>query len=178
MNKVISIGTNLKMDDGFAILKEIANASNDEKISTIVLLISSNGGNVEIITPIWEAIRACEKKVVAIGMNQVCSTAAAIFMMADERILFPNTEFLVHQSSYSFRKDTHFYARELKKIVKEIERVTELLLAPAKENSTIPEKVLKGKISNGDWKLTEEEMEKYRIITEKYDMKKVFEYLA
>jgi len=177
MNKVIAIGGNLSLQSGFELLKEIVNASNDENVSTVVLFISSSGGDIDIIEPIWDAVKVCEKKVVSIGIGEVASVAAALFMMADERFLFPNTKFLIHQSSYHFHKDNYLYAAALKKIIKSMEQATKLLLSPVRENSIIPEKVLKAKIAKGDWIFTDEETEKYRIVTEKYDMKKVFDYL-
>ena len=171
MNAIINITGNLTNECGAQVFNEIRCANMQSDVERIVLLISSGGGSTDIITPIWEIVEMCDKPVIAIG-----STAAALFMMAKTRILMPNTEFLLHKSAANL--GGRFMANDLQRVVKENENATRILLKPILTNSILPESILIEKIGNcDDWRLTEEEIEKYGIITQAYNREDVKKYL-
>ena len=102
MRRIIEITGDIDARTGVDVVKLVLETVDDDDIDEIVLLITSSGGNVETISPIYEALKMADKKVIAIGMQRVMSAAATIFMMADRRILFPNTKFLVHKNLSCF----------------------------------------------------------------------------
>jgi len=178
MNKVIMVEDRLTLKDGARIVREVAEASCDNKVETIVLFIHSGGGDPTIILSIWDALKNSGKKVASIGMYTVGSTASAIFMMAERRILYPYTGFLLHEASFTPSKESQWYKKKIEYLIKGVENDTKILLAPVIENSSMPEEFLNEKVSQGDWWLTEEEMKEYRIITEEYDVQEVLKLLG
>ena len=118
----------------------------------------------------------CDKPVIAIGSICVASTAAALFMMAKTRILMPNTEFLLHKSAANL--GGRFMADDLQRILKTNADATRELLKPVLTNSSLPAATLHKKIGNGDdWRLTDEEVQKYGIVTQTYNREDVKKYL-
>ena len=178
MNKVILIQGKLKAEDGVRIVREIAEASCDERVKTIVFLIHSGGGSIQIINNVWDAVKNCDKQVVAVGMYEVASTAAAIFMMANRRILCPYTGFVVHEASITDNSEKQWYKRDFEREMKNLEESTKTLLAPVLENSTIPEEVLRKQIAYGDWVIGGDLRREYNIITEEYDVKEVMKLIG
>jgi len=178
MNKVILIEDKLTNKDGTRIVTKIAEASCDENVENIVLLINSGGGTTTILENIYRVVDKSNKPIVSIGMHMVGSAAAAIFMMPKRRILFPNTRFLVHEASFCCNENDQLYERNLKRMLKDIKRETDLLVKPVIMRATILEKTLRRKIAKGDWWLTEEEIEKFGIVTEKYDVEVVNKLLG
>lgn len=167
MKKIIKINGELKSKNGIEIADKIIQANVCPDVDNIILLINSNGGSIDVITTIWETIKMCDKPVISIGTSLVASTAAAIFMMANRRIMMPNTTFVLHKSILTLNGD--FTVDELEDMLKESKRNTELLLAPILENSKINKTLLYRNIKGCDWEVEDESFEKYGIITETYD---------
>ena len=99
MRARINVTGEIRPEVGERICEEFLMAERDEEIDTIVFFISSCGGNTSVISTLFELVKMSKKQVCSIGTNFVGSTAAAIFMMPQRRILLPNTNFLLHQSS-------------------------------------------------------------------------------
>jgi hypothetical protein len=103
MNAIIEITGQIATEDGFMIAKQILAANKNADIQNIVLVINSGGGSTYAIPPIRESIAMCDKKVITIGVGLVASTAMAIFMMGDVRILVPDTDAIIHKTSTGIR---------------------------------------------------------------------------
>jgi len=178
MNKVILIQGKLKEEDGVRIVREISEASYDERVKMIVFLIHSGGGTIQIINNIWDAVKNCGKQIVSVGMYEVASTAAAIFMMANRRILCPYTGFVVHEASFTSNSKQQWYKRDCELEMNNLEESTKKLLAPVLKNSSIPEDILIKNIACGDWVIGGELRSEYNIITEEYDVKEVMKLIG
>lgn len=177
-NVVIKIENTLEREH-VSIADQIIKASKDVNVTNIILVINSKGGDADIITPIWEAIKISKmagKKIIAIGMIVVCSAAASIFMMADIRILLPNTIFTMHKALVELDEDS-YTIDELLDIVDELRLTTKIAWTPIIQNSRLTEKILNRKCNGGDWILSEDELISYGIVTEKYDTEKMAKLL-
>ena len=170
MNRIININGEIKDKHGIEIANKIMAANMSPNVDNIILFINSNGGDVDVITIIWETIKMCDKPVVSLGTYLVASTAAAIFMMANRRIILPNTKFVLHKSVFTLNGE--FTVDELKDMIESSERNTELLLEPVIQNSKISKQVLYRNIKGTDWEIYDEFC-KYGIATEEYDINAV-----
>ena len=171
MNKIIKINGKVERRAGLDIAEQIVIANCSSEVENIIIAIDSGGGDIDVIVTIWETIKMSDKPVICIGTACVASTAAAIFMMGSRRILLPQTEFLLHKSSIGLKGD--FNADEIDELKHQSSMGTEILLAPVLENSKISKQVLYKKIKNCDWILDDEELQKYKIITETYNREEV-----
>ena len=174
-NVVIKIENTLEREH-VSIADQIIKASKDVNVTNIILVINSAGGDVDIITPIWEAIKMSRKKIIAIGMIDVSSTAASIFMMAEVRILLPNTLFLLHKASVVLEEKS-YSLDELSELVESARDATRISWEPLIKYSKLTEKILNHKCNGQDWILTEDELISYGIVTEKYNTEKMAELL-
>ena len=174
MNYEVKIWGKIDEESGNRIIEDLIKAVKDEDSARIVLLINSPGGNVGILTPIWEIIRMTKKEVVAVGMEKVCSAATSIFMMAKRRILFPNTEFLIHKAgAYIHGGEDHIH-----KAAEGAKKATQIAWKPIIDGAKVTKKLLSTRCRDDkDWILTDKEIEEYGIITEAYDREKVKELI-
>lgn len=69
----------------------------DEKNQTITIFFNSQGGYLYDGLAMYDAIKACQSRVVMIGRGSLMSMAPVVFQAADERILEPNTTVMLHQ---------------------------------------------------------------------------------
>ena len=169
MNSIVRIYGKIDEKNSLDIREDFVKAMKEET-DQIVLLITSSGGNVSTITTIWELIKMTDKKIVSVGIEKVCSAAGAIFMMADRRILFPNTEFMIHKAG------TYVSGKEdsVQEAAKGVKRATQIAWEPILENSLLTHNILSRKCRDDkDWVLTDEEIQKYGIVTEEYDREEV-----
>lgn len=169
MNSIVRIYGKIDEKNGLDIREELVKAIKEET-DQIVLVITSSGGNVSTITTIWELLKMSGKKIIAVGMEKVCSAAASIFMMADRRILFPNTEFLIHKAgAYVNGKEDR-----IQEVAIGVKKATQIAWEPILENSSLTHNILSRRCRDDkDWTLTDEEIEKYNIVTEKYDREEI-----
>jgi len=169
-NAIITIDGEISKEKGLEIIRKIISASKDDSVENIVLFISSMGGNVCALTPIEEAIKMSHKNIIAVGTMLVASCAASIFMMANTRILFPQTEFILHKTSFN-KRIRNLSEEELKA---QQEKGTKTLWSYVINNSDLTFEELSAKTDEkGDWILTDEELESFKIITLPYSTEKV-----
>lgn len=74
--------------------------SNDENKS-IEIVISSCGGDEYEMLAAYDVIKNCKCHVTTIAVGKLMSAAPLIFAAGDERFAYPNTIFMIHESSYS-----------------------------------------------------------------------------
>lgn len=174
MNYEVRIWGKIDEENGNRIINDLINAVKDEDSVQIVLLINSPGGNVGVLTPIWEILKMTKKEVVAVGMDKVCSAATSIFMMANRRILFPNTEFLIHKAGTCVQGgEDHIH-----KAAAGAKKATQIAWEPIIAGSKITKKLLSTRCrEDRDWILTDEETMEYGVVTESYDREKVKELI-
>ena len=177
MNAIIKVTGEITAEVGERICDEFVDAEKCQDILQIVFLISSGGGNTSVIPPLWELVQMSRKSVVSIGSDSVGSTASGIFMMPPRRILIPDTKVLFHESRRILQGA--YTAYELEEMAKETKARNKVIFGPLLQNSTLPPAVLKKKVKDGrDWVLTEEELVRYRIVTEPYNREEVRKLLV
>jgi len=171
MNAVIKIDRQITPEEVNRIWDEFLNAERNPEVTQIVLFICSGGGSTDVISTLWEFVKMSKKPVVSIGTAHVASAAASIFMMPSRRILMPDTQFLVHKTS---RKLDGFYSvDDMERLAKKDAKYLKVIFASLLANSKVKESVLYKKVKDRDWSLTEEEIEKYGITTEPYNIEEV-----
>ena len=131
------------------------------------IFIHSPGGAGCQLEAILTAYQDSGIHLTVIGTGLVASCAAALFCMADERILTPNTEFMIHHPHVPLnpksKKLPYFQALDVSLLLKEKNEFTVEALT---KKTNIPRKVLNAKCKNdADWVLTENELQKYGVIT-------------
>lgn len=68
----------------------------------IKIIISTNGGDLDVTTAIRDAIMLSETPVVTVNISKAYSAGFYIYIAADERYCFPNSTFLIHQGAGQF----------------------------------------------------------------------------
>lgn len=177
MNAIIKVTGEITSEVGERICDEFIDAEKSQDILQIVFFISSGGGNTSVIPPLRELVQMSRKSVVSIGSDYVGSTASGIFMMPPRRILMPATDVLIHESRKILQGA--YTAYELEEMANETKSRNKVIFGPLLQNSTLPAAVLKKKVKDGrDWHLTEEEILRYRIVTEPYNREEVRKLLV
>lgn len=134
------------------------------KAEKATILINSPGGEVQQLSFILEAYKASQLPLTVLGTGQVGSCGSCLFCMGDERILLPNTKFLIHHPSWD--KNGKLLYDEIRDESKGIIRcdnyVFEILSKKTKLTKYIYTKKCK---KSEDWILSDEEIKKYNVTT-------------
>ena len=72
---------------------------NRSDIDSITIIIDSAGGTVHEALCLIDVMLLTRKKIITIGLGQICSAALLIFLAGDERKITQNTSILSHQYS-------------------------------------------------------------------------------
>ena len=62
----------------------------------ITIMINSQGGSVNDMFAIYDAMQACECHITTIGIGEVCSAAGLLLVAGDRRLASPHTVFMAH----------------------------------------------------------------------------------
>lgn len=77
----------------------------DETEGDIKVIINSVGGDEASGYAMFDAIMMTKNKVIAEGYGQVSSIASAIFQAADERLMAPGCELMIHNGSIGVEEE-------------------------------------------------------------------------
>lgn len=171
MNAIIKVTGEITSEMGIRICDEFLAAERNKTVDSIVFFISSEGGDTNVISTLWELVKLSQKSVCSIGTNYVASTASAIFMMPKRRILMPNTEFILHEVSQTL--DGDFNVSALEEIVEDLRKHEKIVFEPLLTNSNLSESTLRKKIKGSDWILSDNEIRRLAITTESYNVEEV-----
>lgn len=72
---------------------------NKSDVDSITLIIDSAGGTVHEALCLIDVMLLTNKKIITIGLGQICSAALLVFLAGDERKITQNTSILSHQYS-------------------------------------------------------------------------------
>jgi len=129
-------------------------------------IINSRGGSIMQLKAILNAYQASGVHLTMVGTGSVGSCAAALFCMADERILAPGTTFLLHHANTTFDENTYYSFPILKHEYERLQNAEKILVDAYTAKTNIPREVLEEKCTNGaDWSLNEDEIQRYDITT-------------
>ena len=133
------------------------------------IMISSGGGLVNCLKAIHDVLEATKVPLTTIGMGHVESSAAALFCMGDTRILLPNTEFMMHNSSRGWNKPHMLNTADMQYLCRDMQETNEWLISVECKKTKLTPEVFEEKYSTGkDWILTPEEVKQYGITTQSY----------
>jgi ATP-dependent Clp protease protease subunit len=91
----------------------------DQTDSPITILMNNIGGDVYHMWAMYDLIKSCKSHVTIKGIGYCMSAATVILQAADERVLSPNTGFMIHYGTWGL-PDT---LREAKQWVVEADRL-------------------------------------------------------
>ncbi len=63
---------------------------------SITMMINSQGGSVNDMFAIYDAMQACENEITTIGIGEVCSAAGLLLVAGDKRLASPTCVFMAH----------------------------------------------------------------------------------
>jgi ATP-dependent Clp protease protease subunit len=93
----------------------------------IKLFISSPGGDIDAGFKICDTMALIRSKIITIGMG-FQSMAVPVFMMGDERYLFPHARVMIHLPWGNIQGDEKEIATASKQMTRMKERITDLML--------------------------------------------------
>lgn len=93
----------------------------------IKLFISSPGGDIDAGFKICDTMELIKSKIITIGMG-FQSMAVPVFMMGDERYLFPHARVMIHLPWGNIQGDEKEIATASKQMTRMKERITDLIL--------------------------------------------------
>jgi ATP-dependent Clp protease protease subunit len=107
----------------------------------LLLLICSEGGNVETAFALIDVMRSSSVPIKTVGLGQIASAGLLIFLAGStgRRVLTPNTSILSHQFSWGSDGKAH----ELFATIKEFELVQKRMLNHYKSTTGLDEAIIK-----------------------------------
>lgn len=137
------------------------------KAEKATILINSPGGAVQQLSFILEVYKASQLPLTVLGTGQVGSCASCLFCMGDERILLPNTKFLIHHPSCDKNGKVLYdeLIDESKGMIRCDNYIFEILSKKTKLTKYIYTKKCR---KSEDWILSDEEIKKYDITTKDF----------
>lgn len=134
-----------------------------------VILLSSNGGDMDCLTAILDTLIASKVHLTVIGRGMVASAAATLFCMGDERILLPNARLLLHRVRTFPDTQNKVFAEDAERWYNEMQAFNDytVRMLCAKTKLT-PEAYKACCETREDWILTAEDVEKYGVVTSPY----------
>lgn len=135
----------------------------------IIVFLSTPGGSCSYSLGIYDAILHCHNRVAVIGNGCVASAGTFILQAADTRILYPNTEFLVHDMTVWLNGKRV----EVQSAMKEMDRLFERILSAYAKRMTLAgelagkseeyiKKFIRNKLKNNpEWYMNAEEAVEY-----------------
>lgn len=149
------------VDDGMAFTfmmdlfySELSGSVN--KDAPLWVVVNSPGGLIPHGLGVYDIIRALIAKgrtVNTIGYGEVASMAVCIMQAGSQRYSLPNTQYLIHQASYSGGGDERREVNEMAEDAKELERMNNIVLGIISERSGMDMKKLKKISKKTDYSL-------------------------
>jgi ATP-dependent Clp endopeptidase proteolytic subunit ClpP len=62
----------------------------------ITIMINSQGGSVNDMFAIYDAMQACPNEIVTVGIGEICSAAGLLLVGGDKRLAAPHAVFMAH----------------------------------------------------------------------------------
>jgi ATP-dependent Clp protease protease subunit len=81
-------------------IRQIHIMENEAPAKPIELHMSSGGGCPYALLRLYDVIQSCSCQIKFIGGGEICSAATWIMAGCDERLLYPNTRILIHDSGW------------------------------------------------------------------------------
>ena len=75
----------------------------------ITIMINSQGGSVNDMFAIYDAMQACECHITTIGIGEVCSAAGLLLVAGDRRLASPHTVFMAHNVAGGVDDEAEMY---------------------------------------------------------------------
>jgi len=133
-----------------------------KKKRELLLMICSDGGNVESAFALIDVMRSSNIHIKTVGLGQIASAGLLIFLAGSpgRRVLTPNTSILSHQFSWGSDGKAH----ELFATIKEFELVHKRMVQHYKDSTGLTDEEIKQTLlpPHDVW-LTAEEALKYKI---------------
>ncbi|HET8838038.1 MAG TPA: Clp protease ClpP [Flavobacteriaceae bacterium] len=83
-------------EKGVELIDVIMQVKNQPKATSFTVYINSPGGYVDTGFDIYDYLKSLNKPIKTVGQGMVASIATVIYMAGDQRMLRPNTEFMIH----------------------------------------------------------------------------------
>src|SRR5690606_24398389 len=83
-------------EKGVELIDVIMQVKNQPKATSYTVYINSPGGYVDTGFDIYDYLKSLNKPIKTVGQGMVASIATVIYMAGDQRMLRPNTEFMIH----------------------------------------------------------------------------------
>jgi len=134
-----------------------------------ILLLSSDGGEMDALTAILDTLIASKVHLTVIGRGMVASAAATLFCMGDERILLPNSRLLLHCVRSFSSAPNKMFAEDAERLYNEMHAFNEYTIRMLCAKTKLTPEVYEARCEKReDWILTAEDVEKYGVVTSPY----------
>lgn len=135
--------------------------------SDIVLLVDSEGGEVDPTIDVYNLLQAMDNKIITVAFNKCCSVACVLFALGDERYFLRDTTYILHQIRAIFPLKQQMQTTELKEFADSFEDCQNNYKQIISTRTKIPKNKLKTIFSSlEDTFFTEKEIIKYNIATQ------------
>jgi ATP-dependent Clp protease protease subunit len=109
-NRVIYVFDDIDEDMAENVIMSLSHLSLTE--GKITMLINSQGGSVSDMFAIYDAMRACDREIVTVGIGEVCSAAGLLLVAGDRRLSSKNCLFMAHQCIGGYNTDENLNTAE------------------------------------------------------------------
>ncbi len=112
----------------------------------ITIMINSQGGSVNDMFAIYDAMQACENEITTIGIGEVCSAAGLLLVAGDRRLASPNAVFMAHNVTGGYNEDEELWTAAAQ--MKATQMVWKMWAKCMAEHTNKPEKYWLKEMSN------------------------------
>ena len=95
--RTIEVYGEITRDLSRSIMRQVIDLNNADRDHTIVILVDSDGGDVDAGMMIVNAITVSPAHIITICVGKACSMGAVIMVAGDTRLIMPHSKMLIHQ---------------------------------------------------------------------------------
>jgi len=126
-------GTDIHMAERLVKNLHVLEIASDKAEDPIVILMENPGGNWDAGMTIYDAIHACKNHVTIVCFGEVMSMGSIILQAADERIMAPNSEMMIHYGEDGFFGDPKSFMNWAKRSERLRTKMEDIYLEKMKE---------------------------------------------
>lgn len=99
-NREIFLTEEVNVDTSRILLQQLMYLEKKDKGAPITIYINSPGGDVTSGLAVYDYIRMMKSPVKTCCIGRACSMGAILFLAADERVMLPHSEIMIHDASF------------------------------------------------------------------------------
>ena len=124
---IILLDDEIDFDSANSIKYQLMYLDDRDDLDVITIMINSPGGMISAGKIICDAMKLCKKKIRTIAAGPVASMATVVYLLGDEREMYPSGTLMIHNPLYYLDK-AHLEMDKVSELLKDAQKNREALL--------------------------------------------------